>query len=141
MAERPLHKQLGLSSERGVIKEVNSESPSGISERTLVDTFPLVCLTPLLWGSDQRQQFGSTGANPQYRKTRRAKGLGTPACAQCACMREQEPKVLASETLVELVDLKILLKHNTIPVDLKMSWYSGATARPPGEWLHPGLHP
>ena len=22
-----------------------------------------------------------------------------------------------------------------------MSWYSGATARPPGEWLHPGLHP
>ena len=57
----PFHKQLGLSSERGVIKEVNSESPSGISERTLVDTFPLVCLTPLLWGSDQRQQFGSTG--------------------------------------------------------------------------------
>ena len=44
-----------------LIKEVNSESPGGISERILVDTFPLVCLTPLLWGSDQRQQFGSTG--------------------------------------------------------------------------------
>ena len=56
-------------------------------------------------------------------------------------MREQEPKVLASETLVELVDLKILLKHNTIPVDLKMSWYSGATARPPGEWLTSRLAP
>ena len=52
---------LGLPSCWGVIKGDNSESPSGISERTLVDTFPLVCLTPLLWGSDQRQQFGSTG--------------------------------------------------------------------------------
>ena len=67
-------------------------------------------------------------ANPQYRKTRRAKGLGTPACAQCARMREQEPKVLETETL----DSKMLrFQHNTI-LHLKM-WCSGATARPPGQ--------
>ena len=97
----PFHKQLGLSSERGVIKEVNSESPSGISERTLVDTFPLVCLALLLWGSDQRQQFGSTG---QTRSTGKPGGQRdwVHRHAHNACMREQEPKVLGTETLVEL---------------------------------------
>ena len=41
-------------------------------------------------------------------------------------MREQEPKVLASETLIEdPVDSVITLFY------LKM-WFSGATARPPG---------
>ena len=69
-------------------------------------------------------------ANPQYRKTRRAKGLGTPACAQCACMREQEPKVLGTETL----DLKILwFQLITLFCILNKMWFSGATARPPGQ--------
>ena len=50
-------------------------------------------------------------ANPQYRKTRRAKGLGILACAQRACMREQEPKVLEKETLVELKMLPNNILH------------------------------
>ena len=98
-----------------------------------------VCLKPPFVGEWSKAAIREYRANPQYRKTRRAKGLGILACAQCACMREQEPKVLhpkRSSLIEDPVDSVITLFLLT-----KMSWYSGATARPPGEWLHPGLHP
>ena len=87
---------------------VHTTSSSGSRQRPKYDKgaqHPLgtVCLAPLLWGSDQRQQFGEYRANPQYRKTRRAKGLGTPACAQSACMTEQESKVLKRERVEDAV--------------------------------------